>query len=442
MNGNPGRTGSSGPTGATGPTNFSGSGVTGPTGATGAPGTVLACSGGSVQFLGPPSSVNVGSNNALYGCEILSNAGPVSNCVVVGTNLGTATLQLQTSQLVGYNICSGMLGGVTTLNTLLGTHVCDIDRGVLDSVIAVGHNILTPSPVRPGTFQLTNAVYLGTDLFDSNVLTPDTAVLHTRNVVIGSGINSAEDEGDMADAVLVGSGHSLLSNMARATLAGNVMQAQAGNLIMVGSGSTSSMTAAQNSSMLGNRARIGATATGANIVAGGSILAGPVNISASGANNICLGVNAQASGTSTECIALGGAAVSVNASNVTRGMFTHTALATVGAGTQLVHSAVTGQVGPLVSSRRYKRDITDLPQEASHNLLDLRPKQFVYQTEKSRDKAPTDFGYIAEEVDQVAPLLVSRDAGNTPHSVDYARVCVLLQQRLVDLKRRVDALQK
>jgi hypothetical protein len=333
-----------------------------------------------------------------------------------------------------------MLGGVATQTTCLGTHVCSIDRGVLDSVIAAGYNIFTPSPVRPGTFQVTNSVYVGTSLFDNNVLTPDTAVLHTRNVVLGSDINSAENEGDMSDAVLVGSGQNLLSNMARTTLAGNVMHAEAGNIIMLGSGSTSSMTVAQNSIMLGNRARIGATATGANIVVGGSILAGPVNVSASGANNICLGVNAQASGTSTECIALGGAAVSVNASNTARGMFTHAALATVGAGTQLTHSAVTGQIGPLVSSRRYKQDITDLAPEASHNILGLRPKQFVYRLGADQP-AFRDFGYIAEEVDQVAPLLVSRDVYGAPHSVDYARVCVLLQQRLVILKRRVDALQ-
>jgi hypothetical protein len=106
------------------------------------------------------------------------------------------------------------------------------------------------------------------------------------------------------------------------------------------------------------------------------------------------------SGANSLAVVAGGAAVSVN------------------------YDPTTGAMGPSVSSRRFKTNIRSLASDTS-KLFDLRPVTFEY---KATDV--TDFGYLAEDVNEVLPELVPRDAEGRPLAVNYDRITVMLVEEL------------
>jgi hypothetical protein len=68
-----------------------------------------------------------------------------------------------------------------------------------------------------------------------------------------------------------------------------------------------------------------------------------------------------------------------------------------------------GQLGTVSSSIRYKEDIQPIA-SASERLLNLRPVKFRYKNADASGEKPIQYGLIAEEVAEVYPELVVRDA--------------------------------
>ena len=68
-----------------------------------------------------------------------------------------------------------------------------------------------------------------------------------------------------------------------------------------------------------------------------------------------------------------------------------------------------GQLGTVSSSIRYKEDVQPMA-SASERLLKLRPVQFRYKKADASGEKPIQYGLIAEEVAEVYPELVVRDA--------------------------------
>jgi hypothetical protein len=84
----------------------------------------------------------------------------------------------------------------------------------------------------------------------------------------------------------------------------------------------------------------------------------------------------------------------------------------------------TGQLGVIGSSARYKESIKPLA-EASEALFLLKPVSFRYK--KEIDPAGTSqFGLVAEDVEQIDPDLVVRDKQGKPYSVRYEAVNAML----------------
>jgi hypothetical protein len=84
-----------------------------------------------------------------------------------------------------------------------------------------------------------------------------------------------------------------------------------------------------------------------------------------------------------------------------------------------------GQLGIRASSLRYKDDIRDMA-EASQDLYKLRPVTFRYKPELAGKDAAREYGLIAEEVDEVYPDLVGRDAEGTIVTVKYHELIPML----------------
>jgi len=85
-----------------------------------------------------------------------------------------------------------------------------------------------------------------------------------------------------------------------------------------------------------------------------------------------------------------------------------------------------GQLGTINSSIRFKQDVRDMG-DASSRLMELRPVTFHY---KAHPDGPPQYGLIAEDVEQVMPELVVRDATGQVESVAYHEMPAMLLNEL------------
>jgi uncharacterized coiled-coil protein SlyX len=92
-----------------------------------------------------------------------------------------------------------------------------------------------------------------------------------------------------------------------------------------------------------------------------------------------------------------------------------------------------GQLGTVSSSRRFKKEIKPMDQ-ASEAILALKPVTFHY---KSDNTNTPQFGLIAEEVADVNPDLVVRDADGEIYTVRYEAVNAMLLNEFLKEHRKV-----
>jgi hypothetical protein len=84
-----------------------------------------------------------------------------------------------------------------------------------------------------------------------------------------------------------------------------------------------------------------------------------------------------------------------------------------------------GQLGTKSSSIRFKEDVHDMA-DASDGLLQLRPVTYRYKQPYTDGSKPVDYGLIAEEVAQVYPDLVARNANGQVETVQYSKLTPML----------------
>ncbi|HSP64086.1 MAG TPA: tail fiber domain-containing protein, partial [Pyrinomonadaceae bacterium] len=98
-----------------------------------------------------------------------------------------------------------------------------------------------------------------------------------------------------------------------------------------------------------------------------------------------------------------------------------------------------GQLGVLVSSQRFKDEITPMD-KASETILSLNPVTFRYKPEIDPQPIPL-FGLIAEEVEKVNPDLVARDSDGKAFTVRYEAVNAMLLNEFLKQHRKVKELE-
>jgi len=101
----------------------------------------------------------------------------------------------------------------------------------------------------------------------------------------------------------------------------------------------------------------------------------------------------------------------------------------VTAGTLPLTADVSGQLGTILSSQRFKHDIEDMS-DKSANIHKLRPVTFAYNNDETDAQ---QYGLIAEEVDQVFPALVVYDEESKPYTVRYHLLPMLLLNEIQKL---------
>lgn len=101
-----------------------------------------------------------------------------------------------------------------------------------------------------------------------------------------------------------------------------------------------------------------------------------------------------------------------------------------------------GQLGIVTSSRRYKEDIRDMG-DVSSGLMELRPVTFRYRQDAgvgTPNNRPTEYGLIAEEVDEVYPDLVAHLANGDIETVQYHKINAMLLNEVQKQHRQIDEL--
>jgi hypothetical protein len=154
-----------------------------------------------------------------------------------------------------------------------------------------------------------------------------------------------------------------------------------------------------------------------------------------GSSNVAIGDEAGTavvSGNNIICIGAGVAGEDVSDSTWIGNIY---GVATISGTTAPVVVSDTGQLGTVVSSKRFKKDIAGM-EKASEAVLSLRPVTFRY---KADGKAVPQFGLIAEEVAKVNPALVLPDKEGKPYTVRYDAVnAMLLNEFLKEHKAFVE----
>ncbi len=100
-----------------------------------------------------------------------------------------------------------------------------------------------------------------------------------------------------------------------------------------------------------------------------------------------------------------------------------------------------GQLGVASSSRRYKQDIEPLG-DVSERLYDLRPVKFRYITPDEQGNKPVQFGLIAEEVAEVLPEVVYRNAEGKVEGVRYEELTPLLVNEVTQQRKQIAELKQ
>jgi trimeric autotransporter adhesin len=95
---------------------------------------------------------------------------------------------------------------------------------------------------------------------------------------------------------------------------------------------------------------------------------------------------------------------------------------------------VTGQLGELVSSKQFKKDIDPMG-TASEAIFSLKPVTFHYKKDKTNTP---QFGLIAEEVAKVNPALIGVDKEGKPHTVRYEQINAMLLNEFLKEHKKVE----
>jgi hypothetical protein len=199
------------------------------------------------------------------------------------------------------------------------------------------------------------------------------------------------------------------------------------NNAAIGSNALFSNTTGTANTAVGAEALASMTAGTANTAIGNSALD---NLT-TGSSNIVVGQGGANITTASNVIAIGSDGANMSSTTWIGNIF---GVTTISGTTAPVIVSDSGQLGTVVSSERFKKDIVSMD-KASEIVLSLRPVTFHYRSDA---KNTPQFGLIAEEVAKVDLALVLPDKEGKPYSVRYDQVNAMLLNEFLKEHRRVE----
>jgi hypothetical protein len=303
------------------------------------------------------------------------------------------------------------------LNTAVGAGALDLNTG--DNNTATGAAALLLNTTGTGNTATGAAALLYNDTGDGNTAVGAAAlslnITGAGNTAVGAkALLSNDGDPEEREASL---------NTAIGVEALTANTTGFSNTAVGGGSAANSLNAALGSNTTGDaNTAIGRGALGRNTTGGQNTAVGAIALAqnTTGSGNTAVGYfagNSVITASNVICIGAGGADVD----NTTWIGGVYGAMTQSGT-TMPVIVSDTGQLGTVVSSERFKKDIATMD-KASEAILSLRPVTFHYRTDT---KSISQFGLIAEEVAKVNPALVLPDKEGKPYTVRYDQVNAML----------------
>lgn len=248
---------------------------------------------------------------------------------------------------------------------------------------------------------------------------------------------------------IVKNGTSFIHNFPGTASLNTFVGQSAGNFTMTGTSNTSFGVSALVNNTIGNsNTAVGVNASLANTTGNSNTALGVAALvnNTIGSNNIAIGFDAgNAATTGNFNIYIGNIGVAAEGNTTRIGDLnqTRTFISGIRGVTTGVADAIAvlidsnGQLGTVSSSKTVKHNIQDMS-NVSSSIYNLNPVTFVYNSDASEK---TQYGLIAEEVADVFPGIVVRNAHGQPETVQYHVLPVLLLNEMKKLAARVAVLE-
>jgi Chaperone of endosialidase len=342
-----------------------------------------------------------------------------------------------------YGSGAGLANTTGGNNTAIG-YLANFGSNNLNYATAVGSG---------STVSTSNTIALGrSDGSDSVLIYGNFAVNGTFNIPAGDAdyIQNRTTQQSLSNFNISGSGTANIFNAAtQYNINGNrVLSVNGTNNLFVGStnlssgsgntfigaGAGNAASTGNNNTFIGNGAGSGSTTGSSNVIIGNNS-----NTGSNAVNTIIIGNNigsilsdAVIIGTNTNSVHIDGD-VRVGSLN----------LLSYGSGATAICRNGAGDISNCSSSRRYKTNIQTF--NGGLNLLRrFRPVTFDWKADGNND-----IGFVAEEVNEIEPLLTTRNSSGEIEGVKYAQITTVLvnavneQQKIIEQQQKqIDALKQ
>ena len=421
-------------------------------------------------------ATTTGAGNTAVGAQALdANTAGTSN-VAVGANALGANVTASNNTAVGAN---ALLANTGASNTAVGANALDANTSGTSNVAvgaeALGANSIGAANVAVGTGALqanfaAHNVAVGFGALNANLTgTLNTALGYRamaenttspRNVAIGS---HALELNNQSDNVAVGYSALALhtSGFGNVAVGSDAMASDtvSNSNTAIGADALKALTFGNGNTAVGYNALASSPSAASNTAVGYFALANAASgvgnvavgygalIVATGDNNVAIGFNAGnslTSGNNNVYIDHGGAGAESNTLRIGSGQsaayMSGIHNQTASSGTDVFINA-SGKLGTMTSSRRFKEGIASLG-DVGPQVQALRPVTFHYKPEFDDGGRVKQYGLIAEEVDEVLPDLVVRDAEGRIQTVRYHFLPTLLLAEVQRLERERVAMRR
>jgi hypothetical protein len=423
---------------------------------------------------GALTGITSGSNNSAFGASALSLNGSGSNNSAFGglalsanttggrnSAFGAHALQYVNgaeNSAFGYKALQGPAITASSYNSAFGAHALEDNTGLSNSAFGAsslryntagnGNSAFGSDALRYSTASFNSA--FGNAALRGNMAAAYNSAFGFQALGNNDGVEAVENSAFGANALADNTGGRFNSAFGVSAM----------HMNLTGEGNAAFGTRALRQSTGDRNSAFGMEALDANNGGGDDNVAfghGALRSNFSGNNNIALGVNAgsqHTTGDNNIYIGNDGEVASESGQIRIGTVGTHTQAIIVGihdnpsaSGTGVLVND-DGVLGTIISSSRFKQDVRDMG-AASDVLAKLHPVAFRYRKEVAGGDQSLQYGLIAEEVAEVAPDLVTRDAEGRPYSVRYHLLAPMLlnevqgqQHAIAELETHLEGLEQ
>lgn len=327
------------------------------------------------------------------------------------------------------NIALGYTAGASA-STISGDQNIMIGNGTGAHLDSGSSNIMIGANAGNGLTSGQNNIILGINAAANAALTG------TQNIILGGASGASLANG--ASNIYIGENAGATSaddnaNMAIGINAGTSINGGTGN-VLIGNASGTSLVAAGHNTMIGLNAG-NSIGTGIdNVIIGSNAGTG---FGSNESSNVIINDNGTVAAGQSNVLAIGAGTGTGNFQLNQSFIHGIRGITTVNADAIAVLIDSAGQLGTVSSSAKVKHDIADM-NDASSAIMNLRPVTFVYNNDPYEK---TQYGLIAEEVNEIFPGITAFNKDGEVESVQYHLLPVLLLNEIKKLNARIAALE-